>query len=157
MQKFDFFKIILRKNLKKRAIALFGGKCVLCGYDKCVEALEFHHLDPEQKDISISSMYASPQSWQKVVSELKKCALLCANCHREVHYNKISIEHRDYIILDEVDYRLTESDNYHKCVCGNVIRKSDKHCSLSCRARNKQLYNWEEEKNNIFTENEKLK
>ena len=79
-----------RKNLKKRAIALFGGKCVLCGYDKCVEALEFHHLDPEQKDISISSMYASPQSWQKVVSELKKCALLCANCHREEHAKEYS-------------------------------------------------------------------
>ncbi|MEI7999365.1 MAG: hypothetical protein WCH62_07675 [Candidatus Omnitrophota bacterium] len=61
-----------------------GGKCSACGYHKCDDALEFHHLDRSKKDFGISSKgYA--RSWQKVKEELDKCLLLCANCHREEH------------------------------------------------------------------------
>ena len=61
-----------------------GGRCVICGYDRCIEALEFHHLDPTQKDFGISSK-GYTRSWGKVKEEADKCVLLCANCHREVH------------------------------------------------------------------------
>jgi len=70
-----------RLELKERAIAYLGGHCVLCGYDKCPSAFDFHHLDPVEKDFVISAK----TSWETIEPELKKCVLLCANCHREVH------------------------------------------------------------------------
>lgn len=73
-----------RKELRRRAIESKGGRCQICGYDRCMEALEFHHLDSSQKDFGISSRGIT-RSWAKVQEELDKCVLLCANCHREVH------------------------------------------------------------------------
>ena len=73
-----------RKYIKEKAIEYKGGSCVNCGYKKCVEAFEFHHLDPKQKDFAISKNGHS-RSWDKVKKELDKCIILCANCHRELH------------------------------------------------------------------------
>jgi hypothetical protein len=61
-----------------------GGCCSVCGYDRCIEALEFHHLDPEKKDFGISNK-GYTRSWEKIKKELDQCEILCANCHREVH------------------------------------------------------------------------
>jgi 5-methylcytosine-specific restriction endonuclease McrA len=73
-----------REKVRLMAIEYKGGRCQVCGYDRCAEALEFHHLDPTKKDFGISSKgYA--RSWEKVRKEVDKCFLLCANCHREVH------------------------------------------------------------------------
>lgn len=73
-----------RKRIKIKAVAFLGGECVRCGYSKCVEALEFHHRDPTQKDFSLSykGLY---RRFDVAKQELEKCDLLCANCHREVH------------------------------------------------------------------------
>lgn len=73
-----------REKLKVMAIAYKGGKCQICGYDRCVGALEFHHLDPTQKDFGISAK-GYTRSWDKNKQELDKCILVCANCHREIH------------------------------------------------------------------------
>lgn len=70
-----------RADLKERAVAHLGGRCTVCGYDKCPSAFDFHHIDPDEKDFVISSK----TSWEAIEPELKKCVLLCANCHREVH------------------------------------------------------------------------
>lgn len=70
-----------RLALKERAVAFLGGKCVICGYDRCLAALDFHHQDGRDKDFAISSK----TSWKAIEPELRKCDLLCANCHREVH------------------------------------------------------------------------
>jgi len=69
--------------IKKRAVALMGGKCVNCGYSKCIRALEFHHTNPDNKHRS--SSYGSPRGWcwKRYWEEVSKCILLCANCHRE--------------------------------------------------------------------------
>lgn len=67
---------------KEKAIDMFGGKCSCCGYDKCIAALDFHHIDPTEKNERVTFSL----KWEKVEQELKKCALLCANCHRELHY-----------------------------------------------------------------------
>lgn len=72
-----------RQRLKLKAIALKGGACQACGYSRSVRALHFHHLDPSQKDFRISGK--NVKSWDRVQEELKKCILLCANCHAEVH------------------------------------------------------------------------
>jgi len=73
-----------RKNVRLKAIEHLGGRCNRCGYDRCVDALEIHHLDSSKKDFGISSRGHS-RSWKRVLEEIEKCQLLCANCHREVH------------------------------------------------------------------------
>jgi 5-methylcytosine-specific restriction endonuclease McrA len=73
-----------RKKIRLKAIETIGGKCMKCGYNKCIEALEFHHKNPTEKDFSISKR-GHCRSWERVSEEIKKCDLLCANCHREIH------------------------------------------------------------------------
>lgn len=76
-----------RKKIKLKAIEYKGGKCCKCGYDKCIEALEFHHLNPFEKKFAISGK-GHTKSWEKVKEELDKCDLVCANCHREIEADK---------------------------------------------------------------------
>ncbi|HDZ76896.1 MAG TPA: hypothetical protein ENH41_02285 [Candidatus Omnitrophica bacterium] len=73
-----------RKKVRQMAIEYKDGQCEVCGYDRCIDALEFHHNDSFSKDFSISEK-GYTRSWTKVKEELNKCMLLCANCHREVH------------------------------------------------------------------------
>lgn len=73
-----------RKKIRQMAVNYKGGRSERCGYDRCMDALEFHHHDPALKDFSISSK-GYTRSWQKVKEELDKCLILCANCHRELH------------------------------------------------------------------------
>ena len=74
---------LFRHRKKEKAVTYLGGKCRICGYSKSIFAMDFHHLDPEQKDFSICSK--SSWGFERLKEELDKCALLCANCHREVH------------------------------------------------------------------------
>ena len=69
--------------VKQRAVAYKGGKCVLCGYDRFIGALEFHHVEPEKKEFFIGKGYCF--SWKKLVKELDKCVLVCSRCHNEIH------------------------------------------------------------------------
>jgi transcription elongation factor Elf1 len=55
-----------------------------CNYEKCIQALEFHHISNEKKDFGISDK-GYTRSWKKVKEEIDKCVLVCANCHRELH------------------------------------------------------------------------
>ncbi len=73
-----------RLKLKEKALLYKGGKCSKCGYDSCVGALEFHHIDPKSKIFNISKD-ALAKPWEDVRKELDKCILVCANCHREIH------------------------------------------------------------------------
>ena len=71
-----------RHELKEKAVAYKGGKCVKCGYNKCIGALEFHHPD-KNKEFGIGAK-GYTQSWEKVKKELDKCMLVCSNCHKEI-------------------------------------------------------------------------
>lgn len=73
-----------RKKLKQMAIDYKGGKCQVCGYNKCVGALEFHHPDPNEKEFGMSDG-GWTRAWEKIKNEIEKCMLVCANCHREIH------------------------------------------------------------------------
>ena len=77
---------VKKRRLKVRQMALeyMGGRCQKCGYNRCSDALDFHHLDSSSKEFGISQR-GYTRSWKKVVEELAKCVLLCANCHRELH------------------------------------------------------------------------
>lgn len=74
-----------RKELVIKAVHYKGGKCSICSYNKCITALEFHHIDPTTKLFGISD--GCTRSWEVIKVELDKCILVCANCHRELHFN----------------------------------------------------------------------
>ena len=75
--------IARQKQQKLKWLTYKGGKCEVCGYDKSVRALHFHHKNPHEKDFTLGK-YRS-RSWLIVKAELDKCSLLCANCHAEIH------------------------------------------------------------------------
>lgn len=72
-----------RRKVKEILVKEAGGGCVLCGYDRCLGALEFHHLDPSQKRLEVNAKGVS-LALATLRSEAAKCVLLCANCHVEV-------------------------------------------------------------------------
>lgn len=74
-----------RIKIKEDAVKYKGGKCIKCGYNKYIGALEFHHINQDEKDFEISN--GNCKSWDKIIIELDKCILLCSNCHRELHGN----------------------------------------------------------------------
>lgn len=76
---------------RKKLVEKFGAKCIHCGYNSCYSALEFHHVDPTLKSFSLSGKIIVSKSWETVFEEAQKCALLCSNCHREVHANILKI------------------------------------------------------------------
>jgi hypothetical protein len=78
-------------------VAYLGGKCVKCGYDKCVAAMEFHHRDPSMKDFAISGGGVT-RSFEAIKVELDKCDLVCANCHREIHDQEPSKKGRPNVL-----------------------------------------------------------
>ena len=77
---------------KKSIILKKGGKCEKCGYEKNLAALCFHHKDPKEKEreLGLSSLLVGKKSQEKIKKEIKKCLLLCSNCHMEIHYPKLN-------------------------------------------------------------------
>lgn len=71
-----------RKRKKIELVEYKGGKCEKCGYDKSISALQFHHLDPKEKDFTISG---KSYSFERLKKEVDKCIMVCANCHIEIH------------------------------------------------------------------------
>ena len=73
-----------RNRIKSACVKAKGGKCQGCGYDKCLTALDFHHKDKTKKERALSDMIGRI-SINAIGIELKKCVLVCSNCHREIH------------------------------------------------------------------------
>ena len=78
-----------RNRVKTTLVEYKGGKCQCCGYNRCIRALEFHHLDPSQKDFTISG---KSKSFETLKKEADKCILVCSNCHKEIHAGIRKIE-----------------------------------------------------------------
>lgn len=72
------------RNLKSQMVEYKGGCCVRCGYEKYQGALEFHHIDPNEKDFNPSRLKNYSFN-ERLRNELDKCILVCSNCHREIH------------------------------------------------------------------------
>jgi hypothetical protein len=72
-----------RRRIKRQLVIEAGGRCELCGYHRCVAALQFHHLDRAAKRFALSQQGVS-RSLAEARDEAAKCVLLCANCHAEV-------------------------------------------------------------------------
>ena len=96
---------------KYEAIMERGGKCEICGYDKNMSALEFHHNNPEEKDFEIDIRHFSNTSIEKLKNELSKCILVCANCHREIHSGLIDIREYGAAVAQRTDTELFTETN----------------------------------------------
>ena len=72
-----------RRRVKRLLLAEAGGRCAACGYDRCEAALQFHHLDPAEKEFHLS-LRGITRSLDRVRAEARKCVVLCATCHAEV-------------------------------------------------------------------------
>ena len=72
-----------RRKIKLLAIEYKGGKCQICSYNKYPGGLDLHHIDRKSKSFGIGDK-GYTRSWEKVRTELDKCVLVCANCHREL-------------------------------------------------------------------------
>jgi hypothetical protein len=77
-----------RRRLSLQIKAVYGAKCIVCGYDKCNQALEFDHIDPKTKKSGVSAIrdFLKP-----ALEEAAKCLLLCCRCHRERHAGLLDI------------------------------------------------------------------
>jgi hypothetical protein len=155
---------IRRFRLKIKEIEYLGGKCSVCGYDKCPDALSFHHKDPKEKDFGLSGKYCL--SWDKLKRELDKCLLLCNNCHAELHWemkkdkmeklisNNNLVQKRINEIKNKSITRLTGNPNfvevdgkpYIKCTtCSKLIEitpynAKQKYCSQECVHRHTRTF-----------------
>lgn len=116
----------------------FQSRCGMCGYDKCTQALEFHHLDPSAKDFAISS--GTKNNWSLLVSEAQKCVLLCSNCHREVH-NGVAEVTEATLRFDssKLEFSLEKLKTHLPCpVCGKEKTKHRQFCSKDCSFKQRE-------------------
>lgn len=85
------YRYKIKKNkariLKEKLINNFGGRCISCGYNKCQRALTFHHIDPKTKKFTIDISNLIKKKESDIMNEVKKCQLLCQNCH-SIHHEK---------------------------------------------------------------------
>lgn len=124
-----------RTKTKQSLIECLGGKCNRCGYKECYAALDFHHLNSKDKSFTIANALARPKNINAILDEVKKCILLCGNCHSELHVN--------HWRLDEIVIFQLNMDKYNEyiesllleCICGKKFRSSfdnRKYCSNQC-------------------------
>ena len=127
MVEYDYKK---RHKIKQELVDYKGGKCEICGYDKCINALEFHHLNPEEKEFALNTANYN-KSIEKLKKEVDKCILVCANCHRELHYQE-NEERREYIIckndkinniIDTLDINLIKKDLENNIFQSEIAKK----------------------------------
>lgn len=144
-----FSKYIGMKYLYKkvRAIKYKGKICAHCGKEYHPSLCEFHHVDPNQKEETWYKMRSWPDT--KIATELNKCLLLCANCHREVHYKENKFPNFDEVGKLGDPYLFNEKVIYQKtlpvaptCInCGKNVSKKGKRC-ISCNAKYQEKINW---------------
>lgn len=80
-----------RRRVKEVLVKEAGGRCAVCGYDRWIGALHFHHRDPAEKAFGIAAG-GMARSLERMRAEAKKCVLLCSNCHAEVGAKAITID-----------------------------------------------------------------
>ena len=122
---------VVRVQRRKKIFAVnyFGGKCQICGYDKCMNALSFHHINPDEKEYS-PSYVVGRWKWERAKKELDKCILLCLNCHAETHYVEIDIDLRSIILPTLIKVCLMCEGEY------DTKDETRKYCSPECYSFN---------------------
>lgn len=135
-----------RRNRKLNLIVACGNKCCICGYSKAVSALEFHHIDPSKKEFGIATN-GTCHDIKKDIAEIRKCVLVCANCHREIHEGMFSVDellkyqyfNEDFIALLTVPPRREQIKLCSEC--GTEIYWDNKSglCGICARKRTRKI------------------
>ena len=147
----DYEKQVERAITRKIELVEYKGcQCQICGYDKNLSALEFHHIEPLKKEFGLDSRHLSNSSIDKLKSEVDKCMLLCANCHREIHHPKLEKS----VIKESIENLNANkikvfSDKRKQAVCPYCGKKYDYvkgkiYCSKECRENDKHYPTKEE-------------
>lgn len=79
-----------RRKVKRVLVEEAGGCCALCGYERSVAALQFHHVTRSDKRFALSHRGVT-RSLESARQEARKCVLLCANCHAEVEAGIVAV------------------------------------------------------------------
>lgn len=74
--------------------------CSLCGFNKHPNCLDFHHINPKEKSVNIAQAKIS-YTLEKLIDEMKKCCLVCSNCHRLIHAKIITVEQLKPVDVDK--------------------------------------------------------
>ena len=163
-QKFNTYPRQKERGLKRKIelINYKGGKCEKCGYDKNIASLQFHHKEPEKKEIKLDIRNISSHNMKVLYNEVDKCMLLCANCHAETHnpdmeltqvlenikkiVEKESKKHKNGLPIKDIKYVACER-------CGKlmVYKRGKRFCSKECR-NNIKYYPTLEEINSKYDE-----
>lgn len=118
------------KRRKNDLIKVFGGKCCQCGFDKWQSALEFHHVNPESKEFGITTD-TTTRAIDKQLAELKKCILVCANCHRGIHSNDLEIpDNWQEFYDDDIAEELKQNVRAKKFFCAVCGKEKSRHGML---------------------------
>ena len=121
-----------RKRRKEDIVYVMGKCCQLCGYNKAITALELHHLNPSEKEFSIGKILN--KNWNLINEEIKKCILVCANCHREIHEGLItqklisSYNAERAIEISSHINRLKHHQDRYCPKCGEIISQKAEYC-----------------------------
>lgn len=127
-----------RTHQKKLELIKYkGGKCEICGYDKLIPLVyDFHHIDPNNKTIEVSKIL-SKKPLDELKLEVDKCQLLCANCHRELHYQLHQNQCKKHLEQIELygpiikqQRKLTRSQNNKKYNCQSCNEKCNPRATL---------------------------
>ena len=114
-----------RRNRKKTLVMIAGNRCNICGYDKVVSALQFHHINPDEKHYGLAQK-GTCHNFDDDLNELKKCILVCANCHREIHQGLYTTQDLNkFKIFNEKIAEDFLEDNHRK-------RFREKHYCINC-------------------------
>lgn len=75
-----------------------GKMCSLCK-ENCPACLDFHHIRPDKKTRSVSRMVNKGWPKKRILREIRKCVVLCSNCHIKLHKGSsmIPVRNRSYI------------------------------------------------------------
>jgi transposase len=84
---------VRRRKVKEILVREAGGRCALCGYDRYMGALQFHHLDPAEKSFGIAHR-GFTRGIAHARAEAAKCVLVCGNCHAEVEAGAATLQTR---------------------------------------------------------------
>lgn len=136
-----------RRKCKRMLVCIFGGKCKVCGYNKCVRSLHLHHVDPNNKKFAIST-------WSKLgifdlLEEAKSCVLVCSNCHGEIEsgvtvsppcdleiINTLTLAQKNHLEQKQSKVYFKKCLTCYKYFSG--WSRKDKYCSAKCCAELKR-------------------
>lgn len=124
-----------RQRTKKKLVDYKGGCCNICGYNKSIFALEFHHVDPTEKDFNIAG---KSYSFERLVEEVDKCILVCSNCHSEIHNGLYDYNELSKLLLNENKLNI-KSDIKYVCECGEKISVGALNCTKCALSKRRKV------------------